>query len=76
MNETVELYPAYKWNCPACGKENFERIVPENDDVWKIPNEVCCDFCDSVFPTYDQFEGREDEDFDPSTDAGPMETDI
>jgi hypothetical protein len=26
----VELLPAYMWDCPECGGENFERgIVPE-----------------------------------------------
>jgi rubredoxin len=28
--EEVELLPAYMWDCPECGGENFERgIVPE-----------------------------------------------
>lgn len=28
--ETAELRPAFAWDCPSCGREQFERaIVPE-----------------------------------------------
>lgn len=30
FHEKVELIPAFVWDCPECGQENFERaIVPE-----------------------------------------------
>jgi len=30
---TVEMHPAYQWDCPDCGRENFERgLVPEMSD--------------------------------------------
>ena len=25
--DTVELAPAYSWDCPECGRENFQRCV-------------------------------------------------
>ena len=25
--QTVELSPAYLWDCPECGRENFQRAV-------------------------------------------------
>ena len=36
MMDKVELHPAYQWDCPECGKENFARgVVPEmsEDDL-------------------------------------------
>lgn len=30
MKKTVELRPAYAWDCDECGRENFARaVVPE-----------------------------------------------
>jgi len=26
-NEKVEVHPAYVWDCPECGVENFERAA-------------------------------------------------
>ena len=29
----VELHPAYMWDCPECGAENFERgVIVEMDE--------------------------------------------
>lgn len=33
----AELYPAYVWDCPECGRENFQRSIsrvldPDDDD--------------------------------------------
>lgn len=34
MNEKVELFPAFSWNCPDCGTEQFGRIiVSENPNL-------------------------------------------
>ena len=27
MSELVELHQAWMWDCPKCGRENFERAV-------------------------------------------------
>jgi hypothetical protein len=27
MTEKIELIPASMWDCPECGKENFERMI-------------------------------------------------
>jgi hypothetical protein len=33
-NNMVVLHPAYFWDCPECGRENFSRgIVPEMSDT-------------------------------------------
>lgn len=26
-SEPVEVFPAYRWDCPDCGREHFERAV-------------------------------------------------
>lgn len=35
--ERVELHQAFMWDCPACGRENFERAVvcedPDEDQI-------------------------------------------
>lgn len=30
--EIVELHGAFAWDCPACGRENFERAIEGNID--------------------------------------------
>ncbi len=27
MSEQAELHPAYQWDCPECGHENFARAI-------------------------------------------------
>jgi len=76
MSESVELHPAYQWDCPSCGRENFERIaILGKNDSWEVPSGVKCNHCKSLFPSYDQFDDQFD-DFDSEPDVGPMETDI
>lgn len=43
--DEVELHPAYFWDCPECGTENFERgVLVEMDDEkltqFKEDNEI------------------------------------
>lgn len=72
MREEAELHPAYQWDCPNCGRENFERVVvPDNYESWMVPSEVKCNCCESLFSSYDQFG-----DYDPQEDTGPAETNI
>lgn len=39
--EIVELSPAYLWDCPECGRENFQRAItyiPTAEDRENDPN--------------------------------------
>ena len=43
MMEKVEMNPAFMWDCPECGRENFARaIVPELSDEERM--EMCQDY--------------------------------
>lgn len=51
--DTIELRPAFAWDCGECGRENFERgIVMEQDaeslatlrEEWGVPEDVSGDF--------------------------------
>lgn len=66
-NEIVELAPAYMWDCPNCGRENFQRSImtaitaedrvemnldPDETGCWQsYPNIVICRYCDSKYIT-------------------------
>ncbi len=72
--EQVELCPAYVWDCPECGRENFQRAithVPTEEDVaenpelewgaWMTrPNFVVCRHadCGRKYPAKDIREGE------------------
>ncbi|MFA5766410.1 MAG: hypothetical protein WC919_00615 [Candidatus Paceibacterota bacterium] len=65
--EIVELAPAYMWDCPNCGRENFQRSIttaitdedrvemdldPCETGCWQsYPNIVICRHCDSQYTT-------------------------
>lgn len=65
--EVVELSPAYMWDCPNCGRENFQRSVllamtdedrlemdlaPNEVGSWQsYPNIVVCRFCEQQYQT-------------------------
>jgi DNA-directed RNA polymerase subunit RPC12/RpoP len=73
----VELIPAYVWDCPECGRENFQRgiiapiteedreeMVLEENAVghWTtIPNVVTCKHCGSAFDTVSYGDDEDDE---------------
>jgi len=66
-NEIVELSPAYMWDCPNCGRENFQRSImtaitaqdriemgleDNQGGCWQsYPNIVVCRHCDSKYTT-------------------------
>lgn len=65
--KTVEMIPAYMWDCPHCGQENFQRSVSvtltdedreqmgleeDEDGSWQtFPTTVCCRSCGKRFGT-------------------------
>lgn len=65
--DVVELSPAYMWDCPNCGRENFQRAITvamtEEDRLemdlsideggcWQsYPNIVICRFCEQQYET-------------------------
>lgn len=63
--EIIELSPAYMWDCPSCGRENFQRSIllaateedkelgiDPNDYTWQTyPNVVICRHCEKQFKT-------------------------
>ena len=59
--EEIELHPAYFWDCPKCGTENFSRVIITEtqqetgsdrlDTVVMIPQVITCDFCNAKFST-------------------------
>jgi ribosomal protein L37AE/L43A len=67
VKEIVELSPAYMWDCPNCGRENFQRSITvaltEEDRIhmnlsseeigsWQsYPNFITCKFCKQSFKT-------------------------
>lgn len=57
--EEVELHPAYFFDCPNCGKENFNRIIitetqrgtgsDELEVIAMVPQTIICGFCEVEF---------------------------
>ena len=66
VKEIVELSPAYMWDCPNCGRENFQRAITvamtdedrlemevgEEGGYWQsYPDTVICKHCDMKYDT-------------------------
>ena len=53
--ETIELHPAFLWDCPECGREQIERLIVLLDAAGRMstpfPGEVKCPDCGSTFDT-------------------------
>jgi len=78
IKEIVELSPAYMWDCPNCGRENFQRSItlamsdedrlhmglgPEESGCWQsYPDTVICRFCEQQYKTKHVNRSREDND--------------
>lgn len=73
--EIVELHPAYFWDCPECGRENFQRTITrffpcpdcEGDKAHAVPfvtypETVECHHCGEIYvPTDPNEDYGEDE---------------
>ena len=65
--EIIELLPAYMWDCPSCGRENFQRSITlamTDEDIVELglnsgesgtwqsyPDVVTCRFCSKQYQT-------------------------
>jgi len=65
MSGPVELLPALSWDCPECGREQFERVVchidDENIETW-LPMSVVCQHCETAFEAVPIGEEESDDD--------------
>jgi len=67
-SESVELHPAYQWDCETCGAENFVRAtvydpppeglpdMQESGDWMSYPESVTCARCGEQFSTHHMHE--------------------
>jgi len=63
MTEKVELFNALRWDCPECGRENFDRcihleaahleqflhLVSDESELILYPGDVQCKHCNEKF---------------------------
>ena len=75
MAEKVELFNALRWDCPECGKENFDRcihletehleqflnITGGDAELLLYPGDVQCKHCNEKFEAEYVGLGEEDE---------------
>lgn len=76
MAEKVELFNALRWDCPECGRENFDRcihleaaqleqflhLVSDEAELILYPGDVECKHCGEKFEaTYVGLGDEEDE---------------
>lgn len=75
MAEKVELFNALRWDCPECGRENFDRcihleaaqmeqflhLVSDEAELILYPGDVECKHCEEKFEaTYVGLDDKED----------------
>lgn len=76
MSESVELFNAVRWDCPECGRENFDRcihlesyhleqyfhLLSDETELLLYPGDVECKHCGEKFEAnYVGLEDEEDE---------------